>query len=115
MTCIRLQLACQKGAYDCAVLLLAAKADATHVKRGEPPLFYAVATENSALGTQGHIPPYLTPIKFPVRRLLEAGADVGQPNQAGQTLMEVLNPKCEIYRVIKQFLADRPGGQVRRA
>lgn len=24
--------------------------------------------------------------------------------------MEVINPKCEIYRIIKRFLINRPGG-----
>lgn len=49
---------------------------------------------------------------FAVQKLLEGGADVAQPNEKGQNLMEVLNPKCEIYKIIKKFLAARPGGQV---
>ena len=59
-----LQIACSKGAYDCAKVLIGAKADPTIVKGGDPPLFGAVICDNSAL----------------VRILLEAGADVGQPN-----------------------------------
>ena len=59
-----LQTACAKGAYDCAKVLIAAKADATIVRGGDPPLFSAVIADNTAL----------------VRILLEAGADVGQPN-----------------------------------
>ena len=89
-----LQMACRKGAYDCAVVLLAANADATLVKGGEPPLFSASLAENPAL----------------IQKLLEAGADIAQPNSSGQTLMELLNPKCEIYRVIKRHLINRPGG-----
>jgi ankyrin repeat protein len=116
-----LQLACQKGAFDCAVTLLNAKANPTLVKGGDPPLFYAVTADNTALGT---ISPSCAidtidrrdlanrDVSRPVGKLLEAGADVGQPNAKGQTLMEVLNPKCEIYRLIKKFLISRPGGQV---
>lgn len=89
-----LQMACRKGAYDCAVVLLQANADATLVKGGEPPLFSAALAENPAL----------------IQKLLEAGADIAQPNSSGQTLMELLNPKCEIYRVIKRHLINRPGG-----
>ena len=59
-----LQAACAKGAYDCAKVLIAARADPALVKGGDPPLFSAVIADNSAL----------------VRILLEAGADVGQPN-----------------------------------
>jgi len=89
-----LQMACRKGAYDCAVVLLEAKADPTLVKGGEPPLFSAALAENPAL----------------IQKLLEAGADIAQPSTSGQTLMELLNPKCVIYRVIKRHLINRPGG-----
>ena len=89
-----LQLACSKGAYDAAVVLLQHKADPSLVKSGDPPLYSAVVAENPAL----------------VRRLLEAGADISQPNSQGQPLIEVLNPKCEIYRIVKNHLIARPGG-----
>ena len=89
-----LQLACAKGAYDIAILLLNAGADTTIVKAGDPPLFWAIINENPAL----------------VRQLLEHGADISQPNSRGQTLMELMNPKCEIYRIVKKHAISRPGG-----
>lgn len=89
-----LQLACCKAAYDIAVALLKAGADTTLVKAGDPPLFWAVISENPAL----------------VRQLLDHGADISQPNSRGQTLMELVNPKCEIYRIVKKHAISRPGG-----
>ena len=89
-----LQLACRKNAYDAVLVLIKNKADTTLVKGGEPPLFYATMAENPAL----------------VRALLEAGADIAQPSSSGQSLMEVVNPKCEIYRIIKKHVITRPGG-----
>lgn len=89
-----LQLACHKGAYDIAVLILKAGGDAAIVKSGDPPLFGAVINENPSL----------------VRCLLEHGADISQPNSRGQTLIEILNPKSEIYRIVKRHAVSRPGG-----
>ena len=89
-----LQLACRKNAYDAVLVLIKNKADTTLVKGGEPPLFYATMAENPAL----------------VRALLEAGADIAQSSSSGQSLMEVVNPKCEIYRIIKKHVITRPGG-----
>lgn len=101
-----LQLACMRGHYDGALLLLKSKADATIVKgygrwlcvsdlllinlhdRGDPPLFGATYAENPAL----------------VKALLSHGADIGQSNSKHQSLLEIVNPKSEIYRIIKNHM-----------
>jgi hypothetical protein len=57
-------------------------------RRGDPPLFAATYAENPAL----------------VKALLAHGADIGQSNAKHQSLMEIVNPKSEIYRIIKNHM-----------
>lgn len=43
--------------------------------------------------------------------LLEHGADIGQGNSKSQSLIELINPKSEMYKIIKKHMLSTPGGE----
>lgn len=59
---------------------------------GDPPLFAATYAENPGL----------------VKALLQHGADIGQSNAKHQSLLEIVNPKSEIYRIVKNHMLSVP-------
>lgn len=80
-----LQIACNKGAYDIAVALLEAGADATLVKAGDPPLFWAVVNDNSALVRQ-----VLIRLSYPAQALI--------PRSSYSTAQTFLSPTARARR-----------------
>lgn len=39
-----------------------------------------------------------------MKALLQHGADIGQSNAKHQSLLEIVNPKSEIYRIVKNHM-----------
>lgn len=46
-----------------------------------------------------------------LKALLEHGADIGQGNSKAQSLIELINPKSEMYKLIKKHVLTTPGGE----